>query len=182
MNKKTKNRALKTVQKSKFEIGLISVMAVLLVMFAVPTGEALADETAAQLENIDAGLALRAQVIQNKFTPFGELPEAEFAPPLYTRAMTVTAYNSVAWQTDSTPCIGAVGSNVCATYQSGTNVCAANFVPLGTWLEVEGLGRCRVDDRMNSKYYYRVDWFMDKDITAARQWGVQTRDVSVYPS
>ncbi|MFH1711844.1 MAG: hypothetical protein ABH846_01240 [Patescibacteria group bacterium] len=181
MNKQSKNRALKTVKKSKFEIGLISVMAVLLVMFAVPTGEALADENV-QFENLDEGIALRAQVIQNAFTPFGELPEAELAPPLYSREMTITAYNSVAAQTDSTPCIGAAGTNVCATYQSGTNVCAANFVPKGTWLEVEGLGRCRVDDRMNARYYYRVDWFMDKNVSAARQFGVQTRTVSVYPS
>ena len=116
--------------------------------------------------------------IQNESLPFGSLKASE-KRELTSWNMPISAYNSVAWQTDSTPCIGAAGTNICNAYERGQNVCAANFVPLGTELYVDGLGVCTVLDRMNARYYYKVDWFMSYDIHAARQFGVRTRNVSV---
>ncbi|MCH8049327.1 3D domain-containing protein [Patescibacteria group bacterium] len=174
-------RIWRTIKKSRYEVALIALMVILMGYFWIPTSEALADETA-NLGNFETGVALRVQALQNKFTPYGQLPEAELADPIYQKNIYITAYNSVWWQTDATPCIGAQGTNICDIYQTGENVCAANFVPLGTMLEVEGLGVCTVRDRMNSRYYYRVDWFMDKDVTNAKQFGVQRRTVQVYNS
>lgn len=90
---------------------------------------------------------------------------------------TVVAYNSAANQTDATPCLSADGSNICQLYIDGENVCAANFVKLGTLLEVEGLGTCVVHDRMNARFPNSVDWFMGDDIGAAIQFGKQTLNV-----
>lgn len=90
---------------------------------------------------------------------------------------TVVAYNSTANQTDSTPCLSADGSNICQLYIDGENVCAANFVKLGTLLEVEGLGTCVVHDRMNTRFPNSVDWFMGDDVAAAIKFGKRTLNV-----
>jgi len=94
----------------------------------------------------------------------------------------VTAYNvGLVAQTDNTPCIGASGDNLCQLVEGGVNVCAANFVPLGTYLEIEGIGICRVLDRMNARYAYRVDIAMGPDeIFEARGFGLQKLKVDVY--
>ena len=47
----------------------------------------------------------------------------------------VTAYNAGdPGQCDDTPCISANGQNICAALARGEAHCAANFVPLGSWL------------------------------------------------
>lgn len=120
--------------------------------------------------------------IQNEATPYGQLPEADRAEARLLSTMTISAYNSVPGQTDATPCIGAQGTDICEIYATGENICAANFVPLGTILSIEGLGECTVRDRMNSRYYYRVDWYMGMDVPAARAFGIQQKAVSVFPS
>ena len=69
----------------------------------------------------------------------------------------VTAYNAGdPSQTDSSPCEGA-GGNICKALDSGIRVCAANFVPLGTKLNIQGVGICTVLDRMNKRFSNRVD-------------------------
>ena len=74
----------------------------------------------------------------------------------------ITAYNvGDPSQTDSTPCISASGDNICNLLAQGKKICAANFVPLGTMLEIEGLGTCEVLDRMNARYADRIDWAME---------------------
>ena len=91
----------------------------------------------------------------------------------------VTAYNSVPGQTDDTPCIGAQGTDICTLHENGTNTCAANFLPLGTLIEIEDLGSCIVRDRMNSRYYRRIDWYMNLNIADAKTFGVKRRRVFV---
>lgn len=74
----------------------------------------------------------------------------------------ITAYNAGdPNQTDSTPCISASGDNICNLLAQGKKICAANFVPIGTILEIEGLGACEVLDRMASRYPQNVDWAME---------------------
>ena len=59
----------------------------------------------------------------------------------------VTAYNvGDPKQTHSKPCIGARGDNLCSLVTRGVNVCAANFVPLGSKLYVDKFGECIVVD------------------------------------
>ncbi|HCC23436.1 TPA: hypothetical protein DF272_04665 [Candidatus Falkowbacteria bacterium] len=79
--------------------------------------------------------------------------------------VTSTAYSSDVAQTDSTPCITADGFNVCEN--GAENVVAANFLPFGTKIKIPELFGDRifiVHDRMNARYYYRVDiWMTSRD-------------------
>jgi 3D (Asp-Asp-Asp) domain-containing protein len=95
----------------------------------------------------------------------------------------VTAYNVGAReQTDDDPCIGASGQNLCELVEREVKVCAANFVPLGTILRIEGYGMCVVLDRTHRRFAHRVDVAMrDNEIEEARQFGLQKRAVeAVY--
>lgn len=98
----------------------------------------------------------------------------------------VTAYNvGDVYQTDSTPCIGAYSKvNLCEEVGRGVNVCAANFVPLGTKLLIEATNgwsfECIVWDRMASKHGQRVDiamnlWEKDRAI----KFGLQRLNVRI---
>lgn len=71
----------------------------------------------------------------------------------------VSMYNSVPWQTDSTPCLSADGSDICALEAKGEHTCAANFLPFGKRLVITGVGACVVRDRMVSRFPRRVDWY-----------------------
>lgn len=94
----------------------------------------------------------------------------------------VTAYNvGVVAQTDNTPCIGASGDDLCELVAQGIKVCAANFVPLGTHLEIEGFGTCKVLDRMNVRYTSRVDIAMGaNEIAQAKEFGLKRKKVAIY--
>lgn len=87
----------------------------------------------------------------------------------------ITAYNvGDPYQTDSSPCIGASGDNLCTLVATNNNICASNAFPLGTKLEVDKLGTCIVLDRMNSRYQNRIDWAMTADEKGrALQFGLQ---------
>ena len=88
---------------------------------------------------------------------------------------TLTAYNSVPEQTDSTPCISASGMNVCETSR---NIVATNELPFGTELFIEG-EIWEVQDRMNKKYKNgEIDLLMDS-YEDAKNWGIQTKLVEL---
>lgn len=95
---------------------------------------------------------------------------------------TVTAYNvGIEAQTDDTPCIGATGEDLCKTLERGEKVCAANFVPLGTVITIEGYGTCIVKDRMARRYSDRVDIAMKaSEYQQAIKWGA--KKLLVYDS
>jgi 3D (Asp-Asp-Asp) domain-containing protein len=70
--------------------------------------------------------------------------------------VTATAYNSMESQCDSTPWITASGS------RCREGVIAANFLPFGTKVLIEGFPNqiFVVEDRMNRRYRHRIDiWF-----------------------
>ena len=84
-----------------------------------------------------------------------------------TVTATVTGFNTLEAQTDSTPCIAASGDNICGR----TDVVACpRRVPLGTWVEIKG-SRYECLDRTHSKYNGRFDISFDKDVQAALNWG-----------
>ncbi|NQV12295.1 3D domain-containing protein [Candidatus Uhrbacteria bacterium] len=89
----------------------------------------------------------------------------------------ISAYNSLPEQTDDTPCIAAKGDDICLYQLLGGNTCAANFLPIGTRLWVDGMGSCIVLDRMNARYTQRIDWYMGMDKEAAKAFGIQRREV-----
>ena len=93
----------------------------------------------------------------------------------------VTAYNAGdPRQTDDTPCISASGENICKALAKGKKRCAANFVPLGSFLYVEKIGVCLVTDRTNKRYRNRVDIAMQRDeYLKARRFGRQKLTVKI---
>jgi|GEM_PF-1025241 len=101
----------------------------------------------------------------------------------YTKVYTVTAYNSVPWQTDSTPCISADGSNICKLRDQGDHSCAA-ALPFGTKINVPGFGVCTVRDRLAPRFSYRIDLYFggSDQIQAAKQWGKRHVEVAVLDS
>ncbi len=93
----------------------------------------------------------------------------------------VTAYNvGVREQTSDEPCIGAAGHDLCRLVDEGRNVCAANFVALGTVLRIEEYGECVVLDRMHRRFSHRVDIAMKEDaVDEALEFGLKRRVVEV---
>lgn len=163
------------VLNKEYIIALVGALAISLALIA-PAGAEVVQNTTS-----DEVVALQIDAKRNHTKTHGALPVAADRSYIVREThVTVTAYNSVPAQTDDTPCIGAQGTDICKIYEAGENVCAANFVPLGTKIEVEGLGTCVVRDRMNARYYERVDWYTGMDISAARQFGVRNKQIAVY--
>lgn len=97
------------------------------------------------------------------------LPKVGERQPKTTMHITVTSYNSLPGQTDSTPDITAFGT------KTRDGIVATNFLPKGTLVrfpEKFGDKVFVVEDRMNSRYYYRMDiWMADKQESI--QFGVR---------
>lgn len=111
------------------------------------------------------------------------LPTSEEATPevrvVSTSMRTITAYNSVPEQTDSTPCITANGFDVCEHWTEDT--IAANFLKFGTKVRIPELFGDRifiVRDRMNTRFSDRIDVWM-KEIPEARKFGKKTAYIEV---
>ena len=92
----------------------------------------------------------------------------------YTKEVTATAYNSLAYQTNSQPNITAFGD----TLSPGLKYIAVSrdLLNLGlkhnTLVTIKGLsGVYLVKDKMNSRYKNRIDIYMGNDVKAARKWG-----------
>ena len=88
----------------------------------------------------------------------------------------MTAYSSTPDQTDSTPFITANGSHV------RDGIVAANFLPFGTKVripEVFGDKVFSVEDRMNARYYYKMDVWMPT-YEEARDFGLKYVEVEIF--
>lgn len=109
------------------------------------------------------------------------LPQARELKPRRIIYITVTAYSSTSDQTDDTPCITANGFDVCEHNQE--NIVAANFLPLGTKISFpDYFGSDHyfyVNDRMNTRYAYRLDIWM-KSRQAAKQFGIRRLRMEIY--
>ncbi|MFL1012787.1 3D domain-containing protein [Flavisericum labens] len=88
--------------------------------------------------------------------------------------VTATAYNSLAYQTNSNPNITAFGDSL----KPGMNYIAVsrNLLYKGlkhnTPVKIEGLkGIYWVKDKMHSKWVNRIDIYMGIDVKAAKNWG-----------
>lgn len=87
----------------------------------------------------------------------------------------VTAYNTVEWQTDSTPC-QAAGGYICG--RNDIVACPRN-IPLETRVQIGGLDYVCMD-RTAGKFDGRFDISFDKDIEGAINFGKQTKIVRIY--
>jgi len=180
MTKNTLTTIGRIFKKSPVETVFAAFLAFAMLVTIIPSVDSA--DSSAPGGFLEETVSLQIQAMQNATEPFGVFPVAANRPPVKQMTVPVTAYNSVPGQTDATPCIGAAGTDICKYLAAGSNTCAANFVPLGTVLKVEGLGTCVVRDRMNARYYYRVDWYMGMDVAAARKFGVQHKSVGIYAS
>ena len=96
------------------------------------------------------------------------------------RLRNVTAYNvGIEAQTDSTPCIGATGEDLCEALANGEKVVATNELPLGSKVKIAGV-IYTVKDRMNSRFNYRYDIAMSEDeYQRAINFGIQVLEVEI---
>jgi len=108
-------------------------------------------------------------VATTSLMPFAKTASAE------TITATVTGFNTVKAQTDSTPCIAASGDNICG--RRDVAACPSH-VFLGTWVKINGK-RYECLDRTHSKYNGRYDISFDKDVQAALNWGKRRVKVTV---
>jgi 3D (Asp-Asp-Asp) domain-containing protein len=87
----------------------------------------------------------------------------------------VTAYSSTPDQTDDTPFITASGTHV------RDGVVAANFLPIGAKIRLPTMYGDKifiVEDRMNSRYTYRVDiWMRTRE--EAKQFGLRNLPIEI---
>ena len=118
--------------------------------------------------------------MQNATEETGRLPVSSDAPARRHYTIPMTAYTSEVGQTDSTPCITASGLDVCE--RGIENVVAANFLPLGTRVKIPELYGDRVfyvEDRMNARYHYKMDVWL-QDLAQAKAFGVQYTTIEVF--
>jgi len=120
--------------------------------------------------------------IKNDINSHVEIETIKLSPILSESKGIVSAYNLVSWQTDLDYCTGAYGDNICQLLENGIKVIANNCLPKNTEVEIEGLGRFVVLDRMNSRYgceYFDIAMPGDKVIEAI-QFGRQEYNVIIY--
>ncbi|WP_204345196.1 3D domain-containing protein [Psychroserpens algicola] len=98
-----------------------------------------------------------------------------------TIEVTATAYNSLSYQTNSNPNITAFGDSL----KPGLRYIAVsrNLLREGlthnTLVKIEGLeGTYLVKDKMNKRWWNRIDVYMGTDVKAAREWGKRKVNIS----
>lgn len=95
----------------------------------------------------------------------------------------VSMYTSRPEETDSSPCISANNSDICALLKEGKNTCASNDLDFGTNIEIMGLGVCTIRDRMNSRYtgQNKIDWYAGDDLNGALEHGIKSYFIKKLP-
>src|SRR5690348_330771 len=87
----------------------------------------------------------------------------------------VTGYNTVAGQTDSTPCIAASGADICGRRDA---VACPRHIGLGTIVEIRGTTYV-CEDRLAKKFDSRFDISCDKNMACPYQVAGWT-NIKVY--
>ncbi|MFC1787608.1 hypothetical protein ACFLZY_00070 [Patescibacteria group bacterium] len=106
----------------------------------------------------DQTVGLMVEAMLNERAEFGDLPVANQARSRHFITIPISAYNSEVGQTDDTPFITASQTRV------RDGVVAANFLPFGTKVRIPDLFGDKifvVEDRMNKRYYYKMDLWME---------------------
>ncbi|MDG5491975.1 3D domain-containing protein [Psychroserpens sp. SPM9] len=95
--------------------------------------------------------------------------------------VTATAYNSLAYQTNSNPHITAFGDSLKPglRYIAVSRDLLKQGLEHNTLVKVEGLeGTYLVKDKMNRRWRNRIDIYMGTDVNAAKQWGRRKVNIS----
>ena len=111
------------------------------------------------------------------FVPRAVFPVSPDRDPVERVTVVATAYNSLVWQTDSTPNITASGT------RTRHGVIATNFLPIGTnvrFPDAYGSTVFVVEDRMNRRYGHgRVDIWMES-YPDAKIFGAKRLTMEIY--
>jgi len=165
------------VRKRSEHALLIFIFIAAVFTFLLPQAEVLARPAyAAELNEesvIDFQPAVTVEELINTKLPVNEIKI------LRTKTVTITAYNAVPEQTDSTPCITADGTDICKN--KNIKVVAANWLPFGTKVRIpEYFGDTvfEVHDRMNPRYNNRLDVLMDS-VPEAKKFGRRTLQIEI---
>ena len=165
---------LRVIKKSPIESALISLTVLVLVYGAMPYSVFAAEDSEPDL----AAIAVQIEAMQNSFRSHGTLPTADERGPAYTMQVSATAYNSLPGQTDDTPFTTASGT------RTRHGVIAANFLPIGTRIKIPELYGDQVfmvEDRMNPRYWEKIDIWMES-YQEAIAFGHQSLTIEVYPA
>jgi len=172
-------RAVIPIRRHAMDLSVASLVLVIGLYILFPT-VANADQLFEQIHPDSLTISLVIQSMKNETEQYGQLPVAKDAEPRTQYTVPITAYTSDVYQTDDTPCITASGLDVCE--RDIENVVAANFLPIGTRVRIPELFGDRVfyvEDRMNSRYYYKMDVWM-KEYSQAKTFGVQYATIEVF--
>ncbi|MFA6100302.1 MAG: hypothetical protein WC750_05565 [Patescibacteria group bacterium] len=129
--------------------------------------------------------APKLPILKLVWAPNDELPLCRpIKQPKQTIKVLSTAYSSDVGQTDDSPCQTATGYDVCENYAryGAANTIASNFLPLHTVVKIPELYGDElfvVRDRMNDRFYNRLDLWMPTKSQAVR-FGVKYIKVEVY--
>ena len=130
-------------------------------------------ETVAKKSSGTANPAIQETVVLETQNPV--TPVRTKAAPVKEYVITATAYSSTVDQTDDTPFVTASGTYV------RDGIAAANFLPFGTVFRIPELYGDKifiVEDRMNKRYWHRVDiWFPERQM--AKEFGVKQIRIEV---
>ncbi|MCK4454511.1 hypothetical protein KAU51_04215 [Candidatus Parcubacteria bacterium] len=162
-------------ENEKIAIILVATIFVLLVMYI-----------ALSISNIKSGFELAELQIQKQELEFKndelksiikKLPvikvEIEIKTETETEIFEISAYNTVEWQTDDSPCISASGKNICG--RDDVIACPIKY-KYGTQMRIlDKIYTC--EDRM--KKDGGIDISFDKDIAAAINWGRKVLAVQI---
>jgi|SaaInlStandDraft_7_1057024.scaffolds.fasta_scaffold54490_2 3D (Asp-Asp-Asp) domain-containing protein len=162
------------IKKSPIESALIGLMVFVLGYGALPAFALAGEDIGPDMTYV----AIQIEAMQNSLRDFGTLPSSEGREANYTINVMATAYNSLPGQTDSTPFTTASGT----TTRHG--VIAANFLPFGTRVkipEIYGDQVFIVEDRMNARYWHKVDIWME-GYDDAIEFGIKNITIEVYPT
>ena len=165
----------------KYNLQFKQILIILLVALVIinPVAPVLASET-----TTFSGIVSKFSL---PFFKIDEIKNISLSGNLRTRTVvssitrTISAYNvGDIYQCAGNPCTSANGENICKALELGYKRCAANFVPFGTILEIEGYGECMVTDRMNSRYLNNVDIAMKyEEHTKALEFGRRSLTVNI---
>nr|WP_321223547.1 hypothetical protein [uncultured Psychroserpens sp.] len=98
-----------------------------------------------------------------------------------TIEVTATAYNSLAYQTNSNPHITAFGDSLKPglKYIAVSRDLLKKGLEHNTLVKVDGLeGTYLVKDKMNRRFRNKIDLYMGTDVKAARKWGRRKVNIS----
>lgn len=173
--KQSNFKQLKTLVKREWSnLGFIF-LALLLAAIVIP-GTVQADDVPHPTSAERMATRLMVKEMTNSYEPFGSFPASAEREAPRTLTVTTTAYSSDVWQTDSTPFITASGTTV------RHGVLAANFLPIGTKVKIPDLYGEQVfvvEDRMNARYWQRMDIWMSS-YEEAKEFGVQKLEIEIY--